>query len=148
MLIALSSQASSFYQSSSSPNTVLESTIGSKISSTLLQWISTNVSVIVESVICEGSTSNTEIIDRQIDSLIHDLERTREEKVELTNYFDNTLANKQKDISSVSNALNIKAKQLQRIYKTYGSNTTGLNISLILYDNVPLKYNLNLVDIL
>lgn len=42
----------------------------------------------------------------------------------------------------------MKALQLQRIYQMYGTNTTGFNISHIIYDNRPLKYNLNLVDIL
>lgn len=45
-------------------------------------------------------------------------------------------------------ALNRKATQLNRIYGLYGNTATGYNISRIIYDNKPLKYNLNLVDIL
>ena len=68
--------------------------------------------------------------------------------MELTSYFNNTYTNKLQEITSASTALNLKALQLQRIYQIYGPNTTGLNISHIIYDNKPLKYNLNLVDIL
>ena len=37
---------------------------------------------------------------------------------------------------------------LQRILNKYGSNTTGLNITQIIYDNMPLAYDLNLVNLL
>ena len=37
---------------------------------------------------------------------------------------------------------------LQRILNKYGTNITGINISRIIYDNMPLKYNINLVNIL
>lgn len=37
---------------------------------------------------------------------------------------------------------------LQRILNKYGPNTTGLNISHIIYDNMPLAYDMDLVNIL
>ena len=37
---------------------------------------------------------------------------------------------------------------LQRILNKYGPNTAGLNITQIVYDNMPLAYDLDLVNIL
>jgi hypothetical protein len=47
ILVALSSQSSSFYQKTTEPNSVLETTLASRISAGLQQWVTTTVNVIV-----------------------------------------------------------------------------------------------------
>jgi hypothetical protein len=105
------------------------------------------VSVIIESLVCEGSSSNTEIIDREIRSLVHDLERVSSEKVELSSYFNSVYAKKQFEINSAMTAIQSKAANLQRILNLYGAGN-GLKIGQILYENTLYKYNPNLLTIL
>jgi hypothetical protein len=42
--------------------------------------------------------------------------------------------------------LKVKGEQLNRIYRM--SKGTSFNISKLIYDNKPLKYNMNMVDML
>lgn len=79
--------------------------ITTQLQSVLGQWVPATVNVIIESIICVGTTTNTEIIDREIQSLIHDQQRSEGEQIELTSYFNSIYANKAMQIASASLAL-------------------------------------------
>lgn len=66
--------------------------------------------------------------------------------MELTSYFQNVKATKAQQVAMAFAALNLKGEQLNRIYSQV--NGTSFNISKLIYDNKPLKYNLNMVDML
>ena len=148
IIVVLSSQNSSFYQTSTGANSVLEAAIGTEVTTVVERWVGVTVNVIIESVICSGTTSNTEVVDRQIEALVHDLDRTGSERVQLTDYYSALWEQKQFEINSTMAAMGLQAAQLQRVLNGYGTGQTGNQIAQILYENQPLQYNVNLVDIL
>ena len=97
------------------------------------KWVSATVTVIIESVICEGTTSNTEIIDRQIESVRHDLDRTGSERVELSDYYSALWSQKEFEINSTMTAMGLQASQLQRILNSYGGGQSGNKVAQIIY---------------
>lgn len=105
----------------------------------LSTWVGSTVKVIIESLVCEGTTTNTEIIDREIQSLIHDIERASNEKVELSDYYSSLYSKAQFEIIlSAGVAISSKAAILQRMLQNIegsASSLSGKNVTKTIYDN-------------
>ena len=59
IIVILSSQNSTFYQTNTTVNSVIESTIANEVATVVSRWVGVTVNVIIESIICKGTTSNT-----------------------------------------------------------------------------------------
>jgi hypothetical protein len=129
----------------------LEASIATKVQSILSNWIGVTINVIIESLVCEGITTNTEIIDREIQSLMHDAERVVNAKVELSDYYATMLIRKSNEIAAASAAITAKTKNLDRILMTMrgtGTDLIGRNITKAIYDNMAINYDMNMLNIL
>lgn len=104
----------------------------------LSTWVGSTIKVIIESLVCEGTTTNTEIIDREIQSLIHGMERASNEKVELSDYYSSLYSKAQFEILSAGVAIASKAAILQRMLQNIegsASSLSGKNVTKTIYDN-------------
>lgn len=68
--------------------------------------------------------------------------------MELTDYFGNIYANKLQQIEAARSALQAKSLQLGRIYERYSSYGQPEKLTQALYNNRPIQYNMNLVNLL
>lgn len=79
------------------------------------------------------------------------MERVSGEKVELSSYYSSVEQKKRFEIEAAYTAINYKTASLERVLNSMrGSNLNlvGKNVTEKIYDNLPMNFNMNMLNIL